>query len=312
MVTSRKKKRRSDVVVCQICGKEMKSLIAHLNLIHEISCEEYKAEFGADYVLCDELREHLSSVQRQRREGTKRSSYEAMDRNEMLQQIRALVREEGELGSDKAYELRPGLWHQATYLFGNWTKAMQEAGLDVQARETWPDERIIREIRKRHKEGLPLNYQSMKMDAPRLLDAAIKHFDSWQTAVQNAGLNYRRLRKVAPLERDAIGRDLVKWADAHGEITSSALVRSDRLLYYRAKKVFGSIEQAAKELGLPFRRKSRRWTPEAVLDELRQRQASGLPVNSKAILEENSTLYHAARRHFGSYAAACKRVRSDR
>jgi hypothetical protein len=41
-----------------------------------------------------------------------------------------------------------------------------------------------------------------------------------------------------------------------------------------------------------------------VLDEIRAEQASGLPINSVAIMKRNKSLYVAGRRRFGCWAAA--------
>jgi len=46
------------------------------------------------------------------------------------------------------------------------------------------------------------------------------------------------------------------------------------------------------------------WTQQSVLEAIRQRDASGLPINYQAVVNDDEKLTGAARRYFGSWNAA--------
>jgi hypothetical protein len=75
--------------------------------------------------------------------------------------------------------------------FGSWRAAMQAAGLGEliggRAQLTSPEE-VVRELRERHRHGLPMALKRATRERPRLVRAACAQFGTWQAALDAAGL----------------------------------------------------------------------------------------------------------------------------
>lgn len=91
----------------------------------------------------------------------------------------------------------PELAKAAGRIFGNWSKAVEAAGLSDQLKvfklpKYWNEDDVIELIRRYHKDGL--SFSIMVARKKSLLDAANRFFGSWSNAVRAAGfeLPYRK------------------------------------------------------------------------------------------------------------------------
>lgn len=80
--------------------------------------------------------------------------------------------------------------------FGSWRKAIEAAGIryqDVCRYNRWDEETIIRRVRELYEQGVPLNAKNIEEQDISLITAARRYFDSWDKALQAAGLDYRQI-----------------------------------------------------------------------------------------------------------------------
>lgn len=90
------------------------------------------------------------------------------------------------------------LHHCAQRMFGSWKKAIEAAGLDYRSvRNVWKyptREKLLDEILRRNKAGLPLNSGALFHDAinsdQALCRKGIEIFGSWKKAIEAAGIRY--------------------------------------------------------------------------------------------------------------------------
>jgi molybdenum-dependent DNA-binding transcriptional regulator ModE len=165
-------------------------------------------------------------------------------------------------------------------------------------------EKILRDIRKLAGRRKSLNFAELdRLDAP-LQRQARRVFGSLDEAIRAAGLEPEHLwqsRSLAELKRDA-----KSWVREHGPISGGVLSRTDRSLYKALRKQFGSVRNAAKELGLRYGRRQREWNRARVKNEIRKRSKNGESLAPSAVVKKASALYRAACRHYGGWGSAVR------
>lgn len=116
-------------------------------------------------------------------------------RDTVLREIRSLA--DSETKTCKSLQLRTCLYEASKKHFGTWREAVRAAGC-VPARYRWSRKVVIREIKERHQCDLPLSDSIFEQDPP-LVDAAIRLFGTWRSALKAAGVSESRhpIRKVS-------------------------------------------------------------------------------------------------------------------
>ena len=86
------------------------------------------------------------------------------------------------------------LYHVACKVFGSWSNALSECGIDyykARNNEKWSHERILKAIKELHNQGESLQPSRLRDNGnTRLLSAANYHFRSWRKAVEASGIDY--------------------------------------------------------------------------------------------------------------------------
>ena len=91
-------------------------------------------------------------------------------------------------------------------LFGSWDRALHAAGLDadeVSRYRRWSRSTVAFELRARVSEGADVNSGAVQRDDSGLHAAALRHFESFDAALQAAKISPRKVRKRKTL-RDPI------------------------------------------------------------------------------------------------------------
>lgn len=183
----------------------------------------------------------------------------------------------------------PQLYYAAKKRFGGWHKALLAAGIESRPRRTWTKQKVVDEIRLRHKNGdcLPT-----KCSNP-LYCAATRRFGNWQNALEAAGLPVKRHRKWSP---DRVIDALQYWY----RVPNVKLREVDSGVIHAAFRHFGSLSNALEAAGLESTR--RKWTKRRVIQAIQDGYVRGMPVEFAGF--KNITLAAAAKRRFGDWATA--------
>ncbi len=80
----------------------------------------------------------------------------------------------------------PQLFHSASRLFGNWSKALVAARLEPRPRRRWSKQALLDELRRLFDEGQ--FDRSSRVEDRRLYDAAERFFGRWSVALRAAGV----------------------------------------------------------------------------------------------------------------------------
>jgi hypothetical protein len=97
--------------------------------------------------------------------------------------------------------------------FGSWPEAIEAAGLDINdvARyKYWNEERVLKAIKERHKAGVNLSSRNAQKNDQSLFCAARRRFETWDKALEAAGLDASKIRIRKPARADAKEAAVVK------------------------------------------------------------------------------------------------------
>ena len=185
------------------------------------------------------------------------------------------------------------------------------------ARERWTREKVIERIQARKAEGKPISYQAVVNDEEKLTGAARRLFGSWSKALEAAGFDpekekatwerKRRWSKELILQR-------IKELYEHGENLSVHNVQKiDGSLVASARNYFGSWEKALEAAGFDYSKikKTEDWTPEKIINRLRQLHSRGAQINDRNLNAYDQSLYGAIKKHFGSWENAIRAAGFD-
>lgn len=170
----------------------------------------------------------------------------------------------------------------------------------------WTRDEIAMEILGLYGAGEDLNYSTAAVAHPTLLRAATRHFGSWRSAIEFAGLDYNAIRRYRTWTRSRI---LSRIQALHGDGADlswrNVSTRLDPQLAAAATKPsrFGSWRAAIEAAGLNYDeiRRYRDWDEERILQEVRELAADGRPLSSKDIQDWDVGLFHAAIRRFRTW-----------
>jgi hypothetical protein len=157
----------------------------------------------------------------------------------------------------------PDVYAAAERLFGGWQYAIESCGFDydkIRKYKRWSKKIVLKEIKKLKAEGESLNSKNIQTQHRSLYLAALRRFGSWGNALEEVGINYKKVRKRRKMSKEDIEREILALA-AKGEDLSYANMRKNHLylLANAMRKVGeGSWLDALKKLGLPAKRKKRK------------------------------------------------------
>ncbi|HSU67111.1 MAG TPA: hypothetical protein VLJ39_09580 [Tepidisphaeraceae bacterium] len=182
----------------------------------------------------------------------------------------------------------------------------------------WNKDEILRALRKLHKAGADLSYNSLAKKKQSLVSAAAYHFGSYRRAVEKAGIDYAEVTRRPRWSKASIIQ-LIKQARRDGEDLhwSAVTGRGDELAKAAfaslQPRLFGSWDRALHGAGLNADEvnRYRKWTKDGIISELRQRYRDHEPLNSGAIQRDYPGLHAAAVRHFSSYDEALRAAKLD-
>ena len=132
------------------------------------------------------------------------SKYRRWDQQRIIQRILDLHHEGADLSwRAVSLEVDPPLAAAALRPngFASWRDAIAAAGLDINlvARyQSWNADRIVKEIKKLHKQSSPLSSKAMQSTNQPLFCAGRRKFGSWDDALRAAGLNVDKIRLRQP------------------------------------------------------------------------------------------------------------------
>ena len=248
----------SELIPCEICGREMKALTTHLLAVHELSRAEYEA-------------------------------------------------------------LHPGAPTKSDLMRAQTTWSLREP---PHWEPVWSREYVIDYLIFKHERGDDLAPWTVYRDESCLHANAKAYFGSYRAAIEAAGINYREICHIEPIERWTPEKVLERLRRLHLERpleSTSDIRRRDSRLYDRCHHYFGGTVPALEAAGIPYicltRRRRPAWTRQDVLRAIRVLAQAGLSIRPEALPAhlngQAECLLATAEQMFGSYEAAVARAGID-
>lgn len=225
----------------------------------------------------------------------------------VLAAIRARHRTGQGLAREAVMASHACLYVAARRFFGSWEAAVRSANLPVGAGESlsdWSPERVVQALQGYRERGVTLGLGELRRRDPALVDAALLHFGSLEKA--------RRVALgggVAPDELSAnqIIRTIRERHRQGLSVAQATVARELPAVWLAARRRFGSWRRALVEAGVAGELKlPRRWTPDMVAAHLRARADRNLPVSGNMVRKQDSGLYRAGMKLFGSWRTALR------
>lgn len=181
----------------------------------------------------------------------------------------------------------------------------------AQKRHSWSRQLVVQAIMARHHQGLALNPQALEAEDSSLLAAGRRYFGSWPKALKAAHIPPVP-RAVTPRHdrgywsREVLITEIRRHAEAGDPLYAHAMQKLDNRLVSAATYHFGSWAQALAEAGFDPNviRANHRYTPDAVLSEIRQLLGASTDLRDTVARSRYRSLYWAARKYFGGWRSA--------
>lgn len=141
-------------------------------------------------------------------------------------------------------------------------------------------EAVIRRIVQREMQKCTLTEDSVRRNEPELYRTACKLFGTWETALQYAGINLRRLPAKQQYNRECVLQKIRVLCRTGCSIKAKDNMRREYGLYAAALQYFKSWRQALQAAGINLQyaglvpTKPRRLKTPQILDQLRQWNAA--------------------------------------
>jgi hypothetical protein len=172
----------------------------------------------------------------------------------------------------------------------------------------WDRERVIGALRERRQAGRDLSTIHMRDNDSSLFYSAINYFGTYVEALRAAGIEPDSVRRLLKWSRERVIEQLHRRQEAGLEFTYKALRRSDVPLLHGMQSYFPTYRDALRAAGIDDEQvvgaARRKWTPQDILEALRQAHARGEDLSLRRFRAHQAKLVGAATGHFGSYAKA--------
>lgn len=185
-------------------------------------------------------------------------------KEELIEILRTRYREGLPINSEAIAQEDIRLPYAFKNCFDNYRSALIEAGFDPDAvyvsRPSMTRDEIIEEFQRRHRAGLPLNYQTLADEgAGRLLMSIRTACMTYREAIEASGFDYDAIRRTEAWSEEKVIARIKEIADRGEPLNAAYIVVRYKTLYNAACHHCGSWEQAVEKAGFVYDRIIQKW-----------------------------------------------------
>ncbi|MGE0867553.1 MAG: hypothetical protein AB7P03_03260 [Kofleriaceae bacterium] len=195
--------------------------------------------------------------------------------------------------------------------FGSWAAAVEASGFDYDEvrlqREPYTEDELIEELRSLAKARPEMRWSELYELS--FSPALVRTFGSFEAALTRARLvDWPHRERLPAMSRTEVIA-AIRRREREGKATNwEAVNGEDHHLWYSGVLHFGEWRVAAEAAGVDMSEHNRSWTPDALLDALRDRDQRGLSLKPADVKRDDMALYSSVVAYFGSYLSAVERV----
>lgn len=234
--------------------------------------------------------------------------------------IKELAAEGTKLTVKNVSRKHSALYSAALRYYRSWGDAVKSAGVDYDAIKNQSRREAVKKITKWNRQRVLAEIKSISVDRLwfvykeniALHSAARREFGSWRKALEAAEYDYDEVNKAAGTRYTSWTRDkIIKMIRELplDRLSYGNMTKDNLLLYSAAYRRFGNWQNALRAAGIPediinksF--KNRKWTPDRIISEIRERYRRGEKLASGYMQRHDPSLFSAAFRRFGSWGEA--------
>lgn len=212
------------------------------------------------------------------------------------------------------------IYAAAIKYFGNLENAITACGLDysrINLRSDeikWNKDKIIQEIKKLHSQNIPLYYQNIKSNYPKLCAAAHSHYKSWATAITAAGFNYSKIKRKNDAYTIEDVQNIIRKLAAEGVDLSYSGLKGTKYagMVVAAARLFNGWHNALASVGIQYseiQKKRPSWTKEEIVTTIKELASKGVDLSFAGMKNSKyAGMVQVTRKKefFGSWANAIK------
>lgn len=230
----------------------------------------------------------------------------------VVRTIRKYHREGRDVSYNAMARTQQDLVSAANYYHGTYREAVRLAGIDysqIRRKPCWSSERIIKVIRKAHRQGIELQWSKVSVRRDEFgwaAKAAIRQWGGWPAALKAAGLDPDRIGRYRRWDEKAIVAELRARARRGQPINSGVIQAELAGLYGAAVRRFGSYDAAMAKAGVNPKDivQRRQWTPDLVCEHLREFELKVGVVSQATLRSYDTGLLRAIRLFFDDLPSA--------
>lgn len=184
--------------------------------------------------------------------------------DELIEILRTRYREGLPINSEAIAQEDVRLMHAFRNCFDSYRSALIEAGFDPDAvylsQPAMTKDEIVAEFQRRHRVGLPLNYQSLADEgAGRLLMSIRTACMTYREAIEASGFNYDLIRRKEVWSEEKVIARIKEIADRGEPLNAAHVVVHYKTLYNAGCHHCGSWEQAVEKAGFIYDHIIQKW-----------------------------------------------------
>jgi len=205
-------------------------------------------------------------------------------------------------------------YNRVVTLFGSFKEFVFAAGIDYYAVSKkkgngyWTKNRIIKEIKKLHQNGINLSKKNMTENYSDLVHAGCSHFGNWEKSLIASDVDYNQYRMVNRWTKEKILKELKDFSNQHAP-NDSSLRKHNYPLIKAIYRHFSHLSEALHEIGIDYeevtlKKEKGYWTEDSIKETILKYYKQGQPLNSMYAKTYYGGLYSTTTKIFGSWENA--------
>lgn len=307
-------------VTCRICGRNFAYLGTHMRCAHEMSLRDYRAEYPGEPIMSEVL---LAGRLGRGRRDPELPHWEPLWSREYILDRAYTYFEMGKpLNARSVSKYDYPLLTAARNTFGAWGDVLTRIGLDPSTVHVQRPNRnldkagILAEVRRRYREGLPINSQTLQIEDPGLFVYLRKVFGSHRAGIAAAGIPPDEIRISPALhteaERDRM-REEAKRIAACDEGSRRKQLRGFKDAYFPTMYSFyNNWTEVAGALGIPPHRLQIYPTERDLFNSAAYWSGESGCISESALLEADPEMHDLICRRYNDFEEFRERYRTLR